>query len=382
MLLGNGFNNSLGIETSYQSIFEKMKEKYPGYKKVEADLGQPDCSIEVLIKNLKNRVSDDDFLPQYIERKIKMDFIHAAYSLVKKQIKKVYPRKNKGIYLLLKNFTNYFTLNYDPFLYLLLMKYKKDDNSNVIVSKQASLFQAEDLNKTHNDLYSRVRKIREKGNLSVADEDGKTQKKLDKCKKTECTTAVKMRLENQDFSSRDIKKAIDIVFEEDKQHPILDVNDGFLSNEFKPKILAMQNLFFLHGAFHIYKNNKLVEKITQSQDKALYERLEEIIDSEEMDIVCVFAGTSKDKTKNIGENEYLREGFEKLSTLTGCLMIFGSSLSKNDRHIYEEINKSKITDIYISSCEKSKDQDYQRSREIFPNKKVILFDYKTVSYKN
>ena len=216
----------------------------------------------------------------------------------------------------------------------------------------------------------------------VVDEDGETQKKLDKCKKTECTTAVKMRLENQGFSSRDIEKAIDIAYKENKQHPILGVNDGFLGNEFKPKILAMQNLFFLHGAFHIYKNNKLVEKITQSQDKALYERLEEIIDSEEMDIVCVFAGTSKDKTKDIGENEYLRKGFEELSNLTGCLMIFGSSLSENDRHIYEEINKGKISNIYVSSCEDDKDKVDKRSREIFPNKKVILFDYKTVSYES
>ena len=381
-MLGNGFNNSLGIETSYQSIFEKMKEKYPDYRKVEANFEQRGHSIEALIEDLKNKVLDDDFLPQYIERKIKRDFMHAAFDLAKKQIKEVYPFKNSGIHVLLKNFTNYFTLNYDPFLYLLLMKYKKDDNSDVIASKLTSLFQAEDLNKTHNDLYNRVKKILEKGNLSVADEYGETPKKLDKCKKTEFTTAVKVRLENQGWNNSAIEKAINIVFKENKQHPVLHVNDGFLGNEFKPKILAMQNLFFLHGAFHIYKNKQLVEKITQSQDKALYERLEEIIDSEEMDIICVFAGTSEAKIKDIKENVYLKKCFEELSALTGHLMIFGSSLSENDRHIHEGINKSEISDIYISSCEKDKDRDDERSREIFPNKKVILFDYKTVSYEN
>ena len=35
-------------------------------------------------------------------------------------------KKNEGIYLLLREFTNYFTLNYDSFLYMLLLKYKKD----------------------------------------------------------------------------------------------------------------------------------------------------------------------------------------------------------------------------------------------------------------
>ncbi len=359
-----------------------MKEKYPDYRKVEANFEQRGHSIEALIEYLKNKVLDDDFLPQYIERKIKRDFMHAAFDLAKKQIKEVYPCKNSGIHVLLKNFTNYFTLNYDPFLYLLLMKYKKDDNSDVIASKQTSLFQAEDLNKTHNDLYNEVEKIHEKGNFSLTVENGKIQRDVDKCRKALYEELAKEYFKGRGQNSRAIKEAINIVLNKNKEYSGLHVNDGFLGNEFKPKILAMQNLFFLHGAFHIYKNKQLVEKITQSQDKALYERLEEIIDSEEMDIICVFAGTSEAKIKDIKENVYLKKCFEELSALTGHLMIFGSSLSENDRHIHEGINKSEISDIYISSCEKDKDRDDERSREIFPNKKVILFDYKTVSYEN
>ena len=32
LLLGNGFNNSLGIKTSYSEIFSRMKKEYSGYQ--------------------------------------------------------------------------------------------------------------------------------------------------------------------------------------------------------------------------------------------------------------------------------------------------------------------------------------------------------------
>ena len=73
----------------------------------------------------------------------------------------------------------------------------------------------------------------------------------------------------------------------------------FLSNEYYPKQLK-QNIFFLHGAFHIYTNKKRkIYKIIQTQDKALYQKLEEIINSEEEDIVCVLTGESNEKEKQI-----------------------------------------------------------------------------------
>ena len=42
----------------------------------------------------------------------------AAHEIVKSKIKNIYAEKNEGIHILLKNFANYFTLNYDSFLYL------------------------------------------------------------------------------------------------------------------------------------------------------------------------------------------------------------------------------------------------------------------------
>ena len=402
MLLGNGFNNSLGIETDYKSIFEKMKEKYPDYRKVEDDVERYGYDIEVLIKNLKRKVKEDEnflpqhiakeiredkkFLSQYIERRVKLDFMQAANSIVKTKVNKVYREENQRIHVLFKNFTNYFTLNYDPFLYLLLMKFKKHDKHNIVVFRKTTLFQAEDLDRKKNDIYSEVKKLHEKGVVSITGDENKTEIELRWCTKTEFTKIVQIYFKygkwdkDRGWNNEAIQKAVDILWDEKNQKSSLDVNDGFLGKEFRPEVLETQNLFFLHGAFHIYRDKNLVKKVTQSQDKALYERLGKIIDSKEKDLVCVFAGTSEEKKEDIEKNKYLKVCLEKLSSLTGCLVILGSSLSDNDRHIFEAINKSSISSIYVSSTEEDKSKRFEESRKLFPNKEITLFNSTTISY--
>ena len=401
MLLGNGFNNSLGIKTDYKSIFEKMKEKYPDYRRVEYALEKHDYDIEALIKDLKRVVKDGEFspqhtarkvreykkfLPQYIARNVKLDFMQAANSIVKTKINKVYQEENQGIHVLFKKFTNYFTLNYDPFLYLLLMKFKKHDEHNIVVFQKTTLFQAKDLDRTLNNIYSEVKKINEEGVVSITGDGDKTEIELGGCTKTEFTKIVQIYFKDRrwdkdrGWNNEAIQKAVELLWDEKNKKSSLDVNDGFLGKEFRPEVLEIQNLFFLHGAFHIYRDKNLVKKVTQSQDKALYEKLGEIIDSEEKDLVCVFAETSEEKKENIEKNKYLKVCLEKLSSLTGCLVILGSSLSDNDRHIFEAINKSSISSIYISSTKEDKSKSSRESRKLFPDKEITLFDLTTISY--
>ena len=109
-------------------------------------------------------------------------------------------------------------------------------------------------------------------------------------------------------------------------------------------------MFFLHGAFHIYKNGKSIYKITQDNDKALYSKLEEILNHEEMSIVCVFK--QDDKLDTIKENEYLLKCYNKLETLSGNMVIIGSSLADNDNHIFSQIEKSNVKRLFISTLKK------------------------------
>ena len=164
----------------------------------------------------------------------------------------------------------------------------------------------------------------------------------------------------------------------------LDILDGFTesSDPFYDREQSNQNLFFLHGAFHLYQKGGRVHKITRQMEKPLYERVETIINSEEEDVVCVFEGSSSDKMGKIKEIPYLQIAHQKLSTLRGTLVIIGSSLSDNDRHIFEQINKSSIHSVYISSCEETKLGDHDKAKCLFPSKSIILFDYNTISYES
>ena len=131
LLLGNEFNNSLGVDTSQKEIFKKMGNLYKKYKSIGKIFDEEcDNDIEKLIRNFKDRgLKEEDELNEFRSNlthdKIKLDFMKATYEIVQGKTDKIYKEKNKDIHLLLKNFNHYFSLNYDPLLYLLLMKFKK-----------------------------------------------------------------------------------------------------------------------------------------------------------------------------------------------------------------------------------------------------------------
>ena len=382
LLLGNGFNNSLGIGTNYSQIFKQMKKEYPNYKEIENVLKKNNYDIEWLILHLKEKIEDnsDKFLYQYIERKVKFDFMKAANEIVQDSIKSVYKEKNGDIHILLDNFTNYFTLNYDPFLYLLLLKFKKSDiaeNYAVGVQNTFSFIQ-DDLDNAQNEIYEKIKEARQNGTLNT--NIGNVSKTIDlsKSNKTYFQSSITKHFSDENWSNNDIKIVCNKIWEDENNEPKLSVNDGFLNDNYI--LNNNQNLYFLHGAFHIIEKNKKIKKIKSTQNEAFCRKLEDAISSENNEIVCIFTNDSEDKKKHIEKNSYLNKCFMKLSMLHGNLVILGSSLAKNDQHIFNQINKSSVDNIYVSSCEKSKMDDYQKALELFKDKQVVLFDYTTISY--
>ena len=389
LLLGNGFNNSLGIKTNYSEIFSRMKNNYSGYEKIKDYLDDKYFDIEELIGVLKRQIkikSDDEnlseihkiFLKDYIEQKIKLDFMKATNEIVQDNINQVYRETNQDVYLFLRDFNKYFTLNYDPFLYLLLLKFKTDENA--LALKKTSLFQKNNLDKNQNNIYTEIKKLRENGVLDIGTDDNKSSTELSKATKTTFETAVKeYNKYNKRWKGTDIEKACKLIWKEESNKPVLDVNDGFQGGLFQD--VEGQNLYFLHGAFHIVKNNRVVRKITSKQNKSFVQKLEEAIHNKDKDIVCVLTNQSEEKKKQIEENEYLTKCLKSLSEISGSLVILGSSLDKKDQHIFDQINMSNISDLYISSCKKYKSKDYEKANKIFDQKNITLFDYMTISYK-
>lgn len=394
LLLGNGFNYGLGINTGYKAIFEKMLDGNHGiYKNVEEIVIECNYDLELFIEKLEKDIKEDNiFLKKYINNKVKMDFMQATHEIVKSEIKNVYAEKNEGIYILLKQFSNYFTLNYDSFLYLLLLNYKSvdDDIDGITVAIQPTLkFVEDDLNVQHNNIYDEISKIRN-GSLTIApdQENNPTNAPIDRVTKGTFVAIINQysKSNNKNWKTKDIEQVVKHILKKEKQNQVLEaVDDGAQYRLFKDEVEFVfdiesktQNLYFLHGAFHIYQDGKSIKKITQQSDKALYDRLESILNNEEQAIVCVFQ--SENKLEAIQKNEYLKKCYDKLSELSGNIVVLGSALSDNDNHIFDQINKSKIENVFIST-RKLTEKVVENAKSKFPEKTIVFFNTDTISYE-
>lgn len=392
LLLGNGFNASFEIDTTYESIFFRMLEEQSVYAKIKEEIQKKsiEYDIEKLIGELRKCFEPpngnvDKFLNAYVERRIRLDFMKAASGLVREKVAGIYKGKNQGIHRLFKNFDNYFTLNYDTFLYLLLMSFKKMDSTqdSEAISSKTSSSGRKNLNKIQGSIYDEIRKMRENGELEIAfgdDEQAKIELKNATKGHFQANVEQYNKRKNIGWKTEDIKRACDEIWEEETSNLKLDnINDGFQKNIFDENDTS-QNIFFLHGSFHIYKDEHSIKKITQKQKQALHQRLVKIIQEEEEEIVCVLTDASAKKKKYINNNRYLKRCFEALSKVSGNVVILGSRLSDNDGHIFRAINRPSVKKIYISSCNEEIREHSKQSKKFFPKKEIVWFNYKSISY--
>ena len=396
LLLGNGFNRGLGVNTSYSAIFQKMIQNDLGiYKDAKDIVKKCDYDLERFIGELIKDIDEENiFLKKYIANKVKQDFMRATHEIVKDGIKNVYAKKNEGVYILLKHFQNYFTLNYDSFLYLLLLNFKLETNEKEqTIAFQPSLkFIEEDMNEDQNNIYTEIKKARENGTVSIKfdNNSNSTVQNLSELTKKNFISEIEIysKRNNKNWKTSDIERVVKSLLEEEKKNNVQQkVDDGSKlltlfddTTEFVYDVeKETQNLFFLHGAFHIYKDKKLEKKITQSTDKALYDKLEQILNDDEKEIICVFQ--SENKIEAINKSEYLKKALQKLSVLSGSLVIIGSSFDDNDSHVFAQIESSKVDSVYISTRESSKVKNFNKAKKLLPTKNIFLFDAESITYE-
>ncbi len=390
LLLGNGFNRGLGVNTSYSAIFQKMLQNDLGiYKDAEDIVKKCNFNLEKFIGELIKDIDKQNiFLQKYVANKVKQDFMRATHEIVKEGIKNIYAEQNEGVYILLKHFQNYFTLNYDSFLYLLLLNFKLEERT--LVFQSTLKFIEEDLDILQNNIYAEIKEAREKGVLNFTFRKEKISHGMNTLTKSNFIAEIRVysKQKSKGWTKKDIEKVVDSILEEEKKNPVLKkVDDGSRpqtlfgsTTEFVFGIAKeTQNLFFLHGAFHIYRDGKIEKKITRTTDKALYDKLEQILNNDEKEVVCVFQ--SENKIEAINKSEYLKKALQKLSVLSGSLVIIGSSLDDNDSHIFAQIESSKVDSIYISTRENSKIKNFNKAKKLFPTKNIFLFEAESITYE-
>lgn len=112
-----------------------------------------------------------------------------------------------------------------------------------------------------------------------------------------------------------------------------------------------QNLYYLHGAMHIFKDSySSIQKYTwRNGDKTIGQQIRESIDDNKFP-VFISEGTTEHKLKRIKENGYLARSFSSLKSISGDLFIFGHSIRDEDDHVFEIINSNRsLKKIFISA---------------------------------
>ena len=132
-------------------------------------------------------------------------------------------------------------------------------------------------------------------------------------------------------------------------------DDGFRQPEDGPREYVewdlssnQQNIFYLHGALHIFDAGSGIQKYTwRNTGIPLVEQIRAALEIDYFPIY-VAEGTSESKWTRVLHNSFLLRGFRSLATIGGILFIFGHSLNANDEHVLEYIERSKVREVYVS----------------------------------
>lgn len=108
-----------------------------------------------------------------------------------------------------------------------------------------------------------------------------------------------------------------------------------------------QNIYYLHGAVHLYMHDDVVQKLGRV-DGPLVEQLLENLERGRYPLV-VTEGSRADKEARIARNPYLAHCHAELASTAGSLFVHGLGLSDNDGHLFEAIahRESLVDRLYV-----------------------------------
>lgn len=108
-----------------------------------------------------------------------------------------------------------------------------------------------------------------------------------------------------------------------------------------------QNMFFLHGALHVFDAGAEIQKYTWiNTGLRLVDQIRDAL-SKDFFPLFVSEGTSSEKLERIRHNDYLAKAYRSFSQISGALFIYGHSLAENDEHYLKRIEKGKVSCVYI-----------------------------------
>lgn len=142
-----------------------------------------------------------------------------------------------------------------------------------------------------------------------------------------------------------------------------------------------QNIFYLHGALHLFDMNH--EIIKQEYDgQYLLDKIKNLMNKDVYPIF-VTAGNGDDKLNHIMHNYYLAYCYDALTKIDGSLVTYGFNFGEYDEHIIRAINKAAnqgksncLRSVYIGVYSEADKQHIESIADKFKCK-VHIFDSKT-----
>lgn len=387
VLLGNGFSRSYKAEDFDQcKILAEMNSLN----------GKTATDIEKCIQDTINLLQENEktvpkeAIAKWIKEKLHKEFID---KLFEKMPASVRDKENYNEAILkpynefLSMFNKFFTLNYDPVFYWLTMHFQGNGDQDIkkLITLEEELANIPEEDKKYatkqKNIASENEKFRVKTFDSFIDKSkykmiinykdtclyNKTLQDADdekiiakKITKTiyESLTDKKEQEENCSAEFENLEKFKDGYIESCKkeieqrsENVFINSTDGFFKDGgiLKWDRQNPQNVFYLHGAFHILTKDNETIKI-KKDDNTSTKMLDNI--KKEWDngfeSLTVLEASSDEKRKKINDSEYLTHCYNELNAISGNLVTFGVSFEDSDNHIIEAINNNdKIEKIFI-----------------------------------
>jgi hypothetical protein len=129
-----------------------------------------------------------------------------------------------------------------------------------------------------------------------------------------------------------------------------------------------QNMWFLHGALHVFDSGTEVQKYTWNRTGIrLIEQIREAL-SRDFFPLFVAEGSSAEKLERIRHSDYLAKTYRSFQEIHYCLFVYGHSLAANDEHYLRLIEKGKLSHIFVGLYG---DPDSDANRQIIARAKAM-----------
>ncbi len=146
-----------------------------------------------------------------------------------------------------------------------------------------------------------------------------------------------------------------LMYDKAKKVLITKIDDGFRTDEddissiiWESGNVDGQNIYYLHGALHLFDTGPELIKVTWKETGiTLINQITEALASNHFPLIVV-EGSSSNKLTKVRHSDYLSKGIRSFRKIGGSLFIHGHSLADNDDHFLQLIPKSKITNLFVS----------------------------------